>query len=244
MVDEDVALAQQGEDVDRRAGVGHRPPPGRARRERRHGEVGAVEPGDRPELAEVERRRQAVDVDLAELELPAQELDGVGGHLGPDLEPHGPAEAPLAQLELDRGEQVLVLAVVDVGVGVAGDPEGVARADPHLGEQSLEVRRDHLLEGHEALRRRRRRSAERRRDLHTGETALPVTGSSTETARSSDSSRCRGRDGRGRRRSGVRTGNMSRSKWSPQPALVGGAESRRIDDLDAGGGQTRPDGRR
>ena len=44
------------------------------------------------------------------------------GHAGPDLEPHDVAEAPPAQLRLDGAQQVVV-ALLDLEVGVARDAE-------------------------------------------------------------------------------------------------------------------------
>ena len=62
-----------------------------------------------------------------------------------DLEPHRLAEAPSAQLELDRLEQVVGL-VRDLEVGVAGHAERRALDDLHLREERGEVVRDHALE--------------------------------------------------------------------------------------------------
>ncbi len=47
------------------------------------------------------------------------------GHGCVDLEPHRPAEAAPAQLDLDGGEEVVGLLLLEREVGVAGDPEGV-----------------------------------------------------------------------------------------------------------------------
>ena len=61
-----------------------------------------------------------------------------------------PNLAAPAQDRLDRLEQVLVF-VLELEVGVAGDPERVVREDLHAGEQRVEVGRDDLLERHEPL---------------------------------------------------------------------------------------------
>ena len=70
--------------------------------------------------------------------------------LGADLEPHDLAEAPAAELVLDRLEQVVGL-VVDLEVGVARDPEQVVADDLQPGEQRVEVLGDDLLERDERV---------------------------------------------------------------------------------------------
>ena len=71
--------------------------------------------------------------------------------LGADLEAHGPAEPAAAQLDLDGGEQVVGLLLLEGEVGVAGDPERGGGLDLHAGEELVEVGGDHLLERHEPL---------------------------------------------------------------------------------------------
>ena len=78
-----------------------------------------------------------------------------------DLEPHRRPEAAAQQLLLQRGQQVLRVVLLDLEVLVAGHPEGVHAEHLHAGEQPLEVLADDVLERHEALRRRRARSARR-----------------------------------------------------------------------------------
>ncbi len=151
MVDEDVALADRGEDVDRllvlalQARLGDRGP----------GLVAQLRPAARRvgHVAEVGEVDQPVDVvDLAVFE--PQRVDQLGAqlrvHPGGDLEPHDLAEAAPAQLVLHRLQQVVGL-VGDREVGVAGDPE-VAVVD-HLGagEERVEVGRDRLLQRDEDL---------------------------------------------------------------------------------------------
>ena len=87
---------------------------------------------------------------------------------------------------LDRLEQVLVL-VVELEVGVAGDPERVVGDDLHAREQPVEVGGDDLLDGDEPVAVGEADEAgEHRRDLHPGEAVLLVCGSRTSTARLSD----------------------------------------------------------
>ena len=69
-------------------------------------------------------------------------------HRALDLEPHDLAEAALAQLLLDRHQQVGRLFLLDREVGVAGDAEEVVLDDLHAREEGVEVGRDDLLEQH------------------------------------------------------------------------------------------------
>ena len=78
--------------------------------------------------------------------------DGVG-----DLEPHRRAEPAAGQLAFQRLQQVLVAVLVDLQVGVAGDPERRALDDLHAGEQLAEVGGDQVLDGQERDAARRRR---------------------------------------------------------------------------------------
>ena len=71
-------------------------------------------------------------------------------HAGADLEPHDLAEAPAAQLVLDRLEQVVGL-VGDLEVGVAGDAEQVVADDLDAREQRVEVLGDDVLERDERV---------------------------------------------------------------------------------------------
>ena len=105
-----------------------------------------------------------------ELELAAEQLEHLAGHLGVDLEPHDATElAAPAQHRLDRLEEVLGF-VLELEVGVAGDAERVVREHLHAGEQGVELRRDDLLEQHEALAVGQRDEAgEQRRHLHPRE---------------------------------------------------------------------------
>ena len=69
-----------------------------------------------------------------------------GGH----LQPHRRAEPALGQLALEGLQQVLVAVLVDLQLGVAGDPEQVPLQDLHAGEQLVQVGGDELLDGQEA----------------------------------------------------------------------------------------------
>ena len=72
----------------------------------------------------------------------------VGDRRG-DLQPDRRAEPAPGQLPLQRLEQVLVAVLVDLHLGVAGDPEQVALDHLHAGEQLPEVGGDQLLDRQE-----------------------------------------------------------------------------------------------
>ena len=59
------------------------------------------------------------------------------------------AEAPAHQFALERLQQVLVAVLLDLEVGVAGDPEDVVLDDLHAREQHRQVRGDEFLEWQE-----------------------------------------------------------------------------------------------
>ena len=69
-----------------------------------------------------------------------------------DLQPHRLAEAPPAQLGLDRLQEVVGL-VGDLEVGVARDAEEAVADDLHPRKERFEVRGDDLLERDERVRR-------------------------------------------------------------------------------------------
>ena len=172
MVDDDIGVTEHRKDVDVGLARGRQPGLG-------HGEpwiglqVGPVELVHRPQAAEVERPVDRVHVVLADLELAHEELAHLGGHVGGYLEPHGAPAPPRPQLELHRGEQVVGLLVPQRGVGVTSDPEREVGFDLHAGEQHVEMRGDHLLEGDEALAVGHDDEAwEKSGDLHAREPAV------------------------------------------------------------------------
>ena len=154
-MDEDVALAHRREHVDALAllalqtGLGH----GRPRRVAQVAEAG--QPHELPEVGEVEQAVDLVDLALLDLQRVHELLAQRRAHAGADLQAHGLAEAPPAQLGLDGGEQVVGL-VGDLEVGVARHPERAVLDDLHAREERVEVLGDQVLHRHErrALRRR------------------------------------------------------------------------------------------
>ena len=76
----------------------------------------------------------------------------VGDRVG-DLQPDRRAEPAPGQLPLQRLQQVLVAVLVDLEVGVAGDPEQVVLDHLHAGEELAQVGGDQVLERQEPHRR-------------------------------------------------------------------------------------------
>ncbi len=150
MLDQDIAGPDDGEDV---ACLGGGALQARLRRRDpgRRLEVGASEVVEGVDCAQVEQAGHAVDVLPVQLQLPDHEIQVPEGKVGIDLETGRAPLAPApAELGLNRREEVLGLALDEVQVGVAGDPEGMVVDDLHAREEALHVERDQLLEGQEA----------------------------------------------------------------------------------------------
>ena len=106
--------------------------------------------GELEQAAEVERRGQAVDLLLGDVELLHEQAERDVVHVVGDLEPDRRAEAAAQQLLLERLDEVLGLVLVDLDVLVAGDAELVVLEDLHAREQVAEVVGDEVLERDEA----------------------------------------------------------------------------------------------
>ena len=151
VLDEHVLVAHRREQVDRLRALGRGEVRVRAREELGELEVGAVDVGDGEEAAQVERRRQAVDLAVADLKLAGEHVEDLGVDVLLDLEPDRRTEAAPGQLLLERREEVLGVVLLDLEVLVAGDAEGEVLLDEHAGEELVEVGGDDVLERHEAL---------------------------------------------------------------------------------------------
>ena len=119
-----------------------------------------------------------------------------------DLEAHGPAELAAPQLDLDGGEEVLGLLLLEGEVGVAAHAEGGGGLHLHPGEQLAEVGGDHLLQRHEPLAVGHDHEPRQQvGHLHPGEPPLAGDRVAEEHRQvQARGSRCRGTGGRGRRR--------------------------------------------
>ncbi len=139
VVEEDVALANRGEDVALLGPL--------ADEQARWGDGGkgrvaellvARDPDHVPEIGEVEQALLLVELMVLDPERGDQLIAQPLAHPALDLEPDDLAEPPPAQLLLDRLHQVVGL-VGDVVVGVAGDPEQGVLEDLHPREERAEV---------------------------------------------------------------------------------------------------------
>src|SRR3954451_17799951 len=83
---------------------------------------------------------------FADLQLGERHVEDLRVHGLGDLEPHRRAEPPAGQLPLQRLQQVLVPVLLDLEVGVAGDPEQVVGQHVEAREQLRQVRGDEVLE--------------------------------------------------------------------------------------------------
>ena len=145
VVQQDVALADRGEDVLCAARFDFGDLTVRGRDERAVLEVRAVERLQFEQYGEVERRGQAVDLFRVDAELVGEQLgEERAGRVG-DLQADRRSEAAAQQLLLHRVEQVLGVILFDVDVLVAGDAERARLLDDHAGEQGFEVRDDEVL---------------------------------------------------------------------------------------------------
>ncbi len=81
-----------------------------------------------------------------DLQLAHEQVQDLRVHRLADLQAHRRSEPPPGELALQRLQQVLVAVLLDLDVGVAGDPEDVVGADLEPREQLRQVRADELLD--------------------------------------------------------------------------------------------------
>ncbi len=143
VVKEHVFLADDGEDVvdlaHRRRDLGAK---GSSRCSRR-----SSSPTMPRRSVMVERALDTIDVEhRIDVDGAAEALHaGVDPVANPDLDPHGVAAVPAAELGLDRLQEILALFFVDLEVPVAGDAESVGAAQAGRGEELLHVASDEVL---------------------------------------------------------------------------------------------------
>ncbi len=102
-----------------------------------------------PQRAEVEQARHPLHVLAAHVDLADEQVEHLVVDVVGDLEAHGRAEPAPDQFALQGLQQVLVAVLLDLEVGVAGDPEQVVLDDLHAREQHRQVRGDQVLERQE-----------------------------------------------------------------------------------------------
>ncbi|OEI67462.1 hypothetical protein Cus16_2897 [Curtobacterium sp. ER1/6] len=150
VVHEHVARRDRAEQVGLRVRLARLELHGRRRHVARVVQVGTGDLGDLEQSAQVERRRQAVDLLLGDVELAHEQVEGHRVHVLGDLETDRRSEPTAEQFALEGLDEVLGLVLLDLDVLVAGDPEHVVLEDLHPREQVVEVVRDEVLEGDEA----------------------------------------------------------------------------------------------
>ncbi len=106
---------------------------------------------DLPQRAHVEQPVHGVDLVVLHAQQAGEGVAELARAPGAHLHPHDLAEAPAAQLVLDRLEQVGGV-VGDLEVGVAGDAEDVVVGDLHAREEGIQVVGDDVLERHQQRR--------------------------------------------------------------------------------------------
>ncbi len=175
MVRQNVAGAQHGEEV---GDLGGDAAQARLRRGRPHLflEVWTVELREGGEAAHVEQAVDLIDVGRLELELAREQVQHLRRHAGIDLEPHhARVTAPAAQLGLDRGQQVLGVAVDVVEISITRDAERMMSHDLHPGEKQRKVKCDHVLQRDVALTLDERNETRQDRwDFDARESRLPA----------------------------------------------------------------------
>ena len=169
---EDVPGAHRGEDVRFLVGVGRQQTRRHDRLPWRVVERRDVEIGDRVERVEIEHPGDLVYVRLLDVQAAHQQRPRGVGHGALDLEADDVAEAALAQLLLDRLEQIRRLFLFECQVRVARDAEEVVLEDLHAREERVEVGGDDLLEQHVRLLADFHQARQDRRHLDAREQTL------------------------------------------------------------------------
>ena len=146
MMDQDVTVAQCREDALRCLALAERRV--RGRHEGAVLELRPVDAVDLPQCRKVQQPRHLHHVTGIHIELAKQELEHVLGHVVGDLESHRRPEPAPGQFPFECLQQVFV-AVLDVHVGIAGDPERVLFDDLHPGEQHRKEGGDEFFQGQE-----------------------------------------------------------------------------------------------
>ena len=137
-------VAQGGEDAARHLALGEPGVGGRhERRVLQVRPVGLVV--DLPQRGQVQQAGHPQHVLVVHVQLADEQLQHVVGDRRGDLQPDRRAEPAPGQLPFQGLEQVLVAVLVDLHLGVAGDPEQVALDHLHAGEQLPQVHRDQVL---------------------------------------------------------------------------------------------------
>ena len=104
-----------------------------------------------PQARQVQQSGYLDDVAGIDVEFAQQQFEHVLGHVVRDLESHRRTEAAAGQLAFERLQEILVAVLLDLEVGVAGDPERMVLHDLHAREQHVEVSGDQILQRQERV---------------------------------------------------------------------------------------------
>ena len=139
MVQQDVALADGGENVLRMAGFDFRNLPVGDRDERAVLEIRAVDGLQFEQNRHVQRGGKTVDLVGADAQLVGEQLGEERACRVGDLEADRRSKAAAQQFFLHRVEQVFGVVFLDVDILVSGDAEGSRLLDNHAGEQGFQM---------------------------------------------------------------------------------------------------------
>ncbi len=151
VMQQNVALADRGEDVLRAARLDLGDLPVRRRHEGREFQVRPVDAAEFEEHGGVERRRQTVHLVRRHAHLVRKQLGEERRRLIGDLQADRRSETAAQQFLLDRVEQILGVVFLHLDIFVSGDAEGARLLDDHAREQRLQMCDDQILHCDEAV---------------------------------------------------------------------------------------------
>ena len=102
------------------------------------------------EPAQGEWAGDLVDIFVLEFEIFEEDFEDLGGHVVIDFEADDIGETALPDAFFDGFEEIAGFELLNGGIGVARDVEGMSFEDLHAGEERLQVMNDELLEPDEA----------------------------------------------------------------------------------------------
>lgn len=109
-------------------------------------EIRAIEAGQRHEVGQTECTMYRVAVVRFNLQVGDEECRDTLRHGAVDSQVYHLAEAALAYPLFDRRKEIVSLILLDLHIGVAGDPKGVAFDDGKAGEEGREMCSDQLFD--------------------------------------------------------------------------------------------------
>ena len=174
VMDQDVAISNSGEDVDRLAFIrGHKA----GRHDRRVGgqlQVRPVEAGDLPQPGVIKHVGDLVAVRRVHADALLEDVPHRGRHGLVEFDSDRFAEPAPPQLLFEGEHEVVGLVLLKLQVRIPGYAEQVRLQDGHAGEEHVQVRGDDLLEENELARLDPEEARQDRRHLDPREPLLLV----------------------------------------------------------------------